>query len=86
MNQIRGLLPPVELEHYKERRTEFYTQCIRRGLFVQPYHHWYICYRHTEEDLTRAYDSEVDPRLNYEQSLELAFLIARKMHNGAAGR
>jgi len=43
-------------EHYKERRTEFYTQCIRRGLFVQPFHHWYICYRHTEEDLTRALD------------------------------
>jgi glutamate-1-semialdehyde aminotransferase len=41
-------------EHYKGRRTEFYTQCIRRGLFVQPYHHWYICYRHTEEDLDRA--------------------------------
>jgi 3-deoxy-7-phosphoheptulonate synthase len=33
----------------------------------------------TEEDLARAYESEVDPRLNYEQSLELAFLIARKM-------
>ncbi len=32
-----------------------------------------------EEDLARAYESEVDPRLNYEQSLELAFLIARKM-------
>jgi glutamate-1-semialdehyde aminotransferase len=43
-------------EHYKERRTEFYTQCIRRGLFVQPFHHWYICYRHTEEDLQRALD------------------------------
>jgi glutamate-1-semialdehyde aminotransferase len=43
-------------EQYKERRTEFYTQCIRRGLFVQPYHHWYIAYRHTEEDLTRALD------------------------------
>jgi glutamate-1-semialdehyde aminotransferase len=43
-------------EHYKERRTEFYTQCIRRGLFVQPYHHWYIAYRHTEEDLARALD------------------------------
>jgi glutamate-1-semialdehyde aminotransferase len=42
--------------HYKERRTEFYTQCIRRGLFVQPYHHWYICYRHTEADLNRALD------------------------------
>jgi len=41
-------------DHYRERRTEFYTQCIRRGLFVQPYHHWYICYRHTEADLTRA--------------------------------
>ena len=38
-------------EHYKERRKEFYTQTIRRGLFVQPYHHWYICYRHTDEDL-----------------------------------
>jgi len=43
-------------EHYKARRVEFYTQCIRRGLFVQPYHHWYIAYRHTEEDLTRALD------------------------------
>jgi 3-deoxy-7-phosphoheptulonate synthase len=40
----------------------------------------------SEKDLTRAYDSEVDPRLNYEQSLELAFLIARKMENGAGGR
>jgi 3-deoxy-7-phosphoheptulonate synthase len=39
----------------------------------------------SEEDLTRAYDSEVDPRLNYEQSIELAFLIARKMQNGAGG-
>ncbi|HXB67480.1 MAG TPA: 3-deoxy-7-phosphoheptulonate synthase class II [Candidatus Acidoferrales bacterium] len=36
----------------------------------------------TEEDLTRAYESQVDPRLNYEQSLELAFVIARKMKNG----
>ncbi len=33
----------------------------------------------SEDDLARAYESEVDPRLNYEQSLELAFLIARKM-------
>jgi glutamate-1-semialdehyde aminotransferase len=41
-------------DHYRERRTEFYTQCIRRGLFVQPYHHWYIAYRHTQEDLDRA--------------------------------
>lgn len=33
----------------------------------------------SESDLARAYESEVDPRLNYEQSLELGFLIARKM-------
>jgi len=39
---------------YKERRTRFYTECIRAGLFIQPYHHWYINYRHTEEDLDRA--------------------------------
>ena len=35
-----------------------------------------------EADLARAYESEVDPRLNYDQALELAFLIARKMKNG----
>ncbi len=34
-----------------------------------------------EEDLASAYESQIDPRLNYEQSLELAFLIARKMKN-----
>jgi 3-deoxy-7-phosphoheptulonate synthase len=32
----------------------------------------------TEVDLQRAYRSSVDPRLNYEQSLELAMLIVRK--------
>jgi 3-deoxy-7-phosphoheptulonate synthase len=37
----------------------------------------------SEADLARAYESEVDPRLNYEQSLELAFLIARKMKSEA---
>ena len=36
----------------------------------------------TETDLARAYRSTVDPRLNYEQSLELAMLIVRK--RGAA--
>ncbi len=36
----------------------------------------------SEEDLERAYESEVDPRLNYEQSMELAFLIAHNMKNG----
>jgi 3-deoxy-7-phosphoheptulonate synthase len=32
----------------------------------------------TEADLERAYTSTVDPRLNYEQSLEIAMLIVRK--------
>ncbi|HZP67898.1 MAG TPA: 3-deoxy-7-phosphoheptulonate synthase class II [Rudaea sp.] len=35
----------------------------------------------TETDLARAYKSTVDPRLNYEQSLELAMLIVRKRGN-----
>lgn len=38
-------------DKYKERRTKFYTETIRRGLFIQPYHHWYIAHRHTDEDL-----------------------------------
>lgn len=39
---------------YKQRRTRFYTEAIRRGLFIQPYHHWYIAHRHTDKDLARA--------------------------------
>jgi 3-deoxy-7-phosphoheptulonate synthase len=35
--------------------------------------------RLTEPDLERAYKSAVDPRLNYDQAMELAFLIAEKM-------
>jgi 3-deoxy-7-phosphoheptulonate synthase len=31
-----------------------------------------------EEDLNRSYRSQVDPRLNYEQALELAMLVARR--------
>jgi 3-deoxy-7-phosphoheptulonate synthase len=37
----------------------------------------------TEGDLARAYRSTVDPRLNYEQSLELAMLIVRKRSSTA---
>jgi 3-deoxy-7-phosphoheptulonate synthase len=36
----------------------------------------------SEADLGRAYASEVDPRLNYEQALEMAFAIARRMSQG----
>lgn len=41
-------------DKYKERRTCFYTETIRRNLFIQPYHHGYICYRHTDKDLEDA--------------------------------
>ena len=33
----------------------------------------------TEDDLSLAYRSHVDPRLNYEQALEMAMRIARRM-------
>lgn len=33
----------------------------------------------TESDLSRAYKSAVDPRLNYDQAMEIAFLIADEM-------
>ncbi len=36
---------------YKAKRKDFYTQLIRKGFFFSPYHHAYICYRHTQEDL-----------------------------------
>jgi len=36
---------------YKRKRKVFYTQMIRRGFFFSPYHHAYISFRHTEEDL-----------------------------------
>jgi 3-deoxy-7-phosphoheptulonate synthase len=32
----------------------------------------------TEADLVRTYRSQVDPRLNYEQALEMAMLVARR--------
>ncbi len=38
----------------------------------------------SESDLARNYQSPCDPRLNYEQSLELAFLLARRMQRSGA--
>jgi 3-deoxy-7-phosphoheptulonate synthase len=35
--------------------------------------------RLSEDDLERAYETEVDPRLNYEQALELSLLVARRL-------
>ncbi len=40
----------------------------------------------TEADLSRNFASPCDPRLNYEQSMELAFLLARRMRADLAPR
>ena len=40
-----------ETDTHRAKRDDFYTQLIRRGIFLHPYHHGYISYRHTEEDL-----------------------------------
>jgi len=37
----------------------------------------------SERDLHRAYQSPVDPRLNYEQALEMAMLIAQHLRGRA---
>ena len=57
---------------FRKRRTDFYTQLIRRGVFLAPYHHGYICYRHTEEDLEIAAKA-VDEALAYVQEKYGAF-------------
>jgi 3-deoxy-7-phosphoheptulonate synthase len=38
----------------------------------------------TEADLATAYKSQVDPRLNYEQAMEMALLVARCMRSGTS--
>jgi glutamate-1-semialdehyde aminotransferase len=43
-----------ETGSYKGKRKDFYTQMIRKRFFFTPYHHAYISYRHTEEDLNLA--------------------------------
>ncbi|MFO7912791.1 MAG: aminotransferase class III-fold pyridoxal phosphate-dependent enzyme [Desulfotignum sp.] len=39
---------------YKAKRTDFYTQLIRKGYFFTPFHHAYISFRHTRADLDLA--------------------------------
>ncbi|PKN74190.1 MAG: glutamate-1-semialdehyde 2,1-aminomutase [Candidatus Cloacimonetes bacterium HGW-Cloacimonetes-2] len=48
--------PKDETGLYKKLRNEFYTQLIRRKVFLQPYHHGYICYRHSYDDLQYTVD------------------------------
>jgi glutamate-1-semialdehyde aminotransferase len=53
-----------EAKQYKNKRTDFYTQLIRRKVFLQPFHHGYICARHTQEDLDYTLQS-IDESLQY---------------------
>jgi glutamate-1-semialdehyde aminotransferase len=39
---------------YKDKRRDFYTYAIRKGVFIQPYHHGYVAFRHTDPDLNLA--------------------------------
>jgi glutamate-1-semialdehyde aminotransferase len=49
---------------HKGKRNDFYTQLIRRGIFFAPYHHSYISFRHTEEDLELTLNA-IDESLAY---------------------
>ncbi|MGD2167065.1 MAG: 3-deoxy-7-phosphoheptulonate synthase class II [Gammaproteobacteria bacterium] len=40
----------------------------------------------SESELSRAYQSRVDPRLNYEQAMEIAMIIAGRLHPGTLKR
>jgi glutamate-1-semialdehyde aminotransferase len=53
-----------EAGSHKAKRDEFYTQLIRRGIFLHPHHHGYICYRHTDRDLDIAAKA-IDEALAY---------------------
>ncbi|MBF0359517.1 MAG: aminotransferase class III-fold pyridoxal phosphate-dependent enzyme [Oligoflexia bacterium] len=46
--------PKDEKKLYKDLRNRFYTELIRRNVFLQPYHHGYIAYRHSDADLDNA--------------------------------
>ncbi|MGR3220503.1 MAG: aminotransferase class III-fold pyridoxal phosphate-dependent enzyme [Candidatus Anammoxibacter sp.] len=55
-----------EQKTYKKKRMEFYAQLIRRGVFMHPYHHGYIAYRHTESDLDETVNA-IDDSLSHVQ-------------------
>lgn len=53
-----------------EMTGEDVTECMGGGVHI------------TEQDLERNYATLCDPRLNYAQAMEMAFLIARRMEGG----
>ncbi|MDD2716242.1 MAG: aminotransferase class III-fold pyridoxal phosphate-dependent enzyme [Candidatus Wallbacteria bacterium] len=43
-----------EDKRYRDRRNLFYTELVRAGVFMQPFHHGYVCYRHTDKDINQV--------------------------------
>jgi 3-aminobutanoyl-CoA transaminase len=40
-----------EQKRHQERRRIFYTEVIANGVFLHPFHHWYILFTHTDKDI-----------------------------------
>jgi|WetSurMetagenome_2_1015567.scaffolds.fasta_scaffold32480_2 glutamate-1-semialdehyde-2,1-aminomutase len=38
-------------KRHQERRRIFYTEAIANGIFLHPFHHWYIFFTHTDKDI-----------------------------------
>ena len=45
-------------------RTIFYSYLIRSGVFLAPFHHGYIMFRHSEKDLDNIVD-RIESAFNY---------------------
>ena len=37
-----------------QRRKLFYTETTANGIFIHPFHHWYIFYTHSDEDIHKT--------------------------------
>jgi glutamate-1-semialdehyde 2,1-aminomutase/spore coat polysaccharide biosynthesis protein SpsF len=43
-------------KRHQERRRIFYTEAIANGVFLHPFHHWYIFFTHTDKDIETTLD------------------------------
>ena len=63
------LIPTISFNNFEETtnrkmRTLFYSYLIRAGVFLAPFHHGYIMYRHSEKDLENVID-RIESSFNY---------------------
>jgi len=45
---------PDKERRHSERRRIFYTETTANGIFIHPFHHWYIFYTHSDEDIKKT--------------------------------